>query len=133
MGNTFTYKTLQIADQQQKKNNHIINKICIIPLTFPDDGSSLIKAAALIKSLNPSLSGSPSLPQAGSFPGQIPPGPIARGCPLCDRSVYSYCSHKMVHDACCCNGGKSHFKDEYFILITNVLFILYFYFCFFFF
>lgn len=27
----------------------------------------------------------------------------AQGCPLCDSSVYSYCSHKMVHDACCCD------------------------------
>ncbi|XP_054727333.1 small cysteine and glycine repeat-containing protein 4 [Anastrepha obliqua] len=25
------------------------------------------------------------------------------GCPLCDASVYSYCSHKMLHDDCCCN------------------------------
>ncbi|EDW72122.1 uncharacterized protein Dwil_GK10320 [Drosophila willistoni] len=25
------------------------------------------------------------------------------GCPLCDSSVYSYCSHKMIHDACCCD------------------------------
>ncbi|EDW00299.1 GH11933 [Drosophila grimshawi] len=24
-------------------------------------------------------------------------------CPLCDSSVYTYCSHKMVHDACCCD------------------------------
>ncbi|CAD7085220.1 unnamed protein product [Hermetia illucens] len=25
-------------------------------------------------------------------------------CPLCDASVYSYCSYKMAHDACCCTG-----------------------------
>ncbi|XP_050438701.1 uncharacterized protein LOC126844497 [Adelges cooleyi] len=24
------------------------------------------------------------------------------GCPLCDTSVYSYCSDKLLHDACCC-------------------------------
>ncbi|KAK6621646.1 hypothetical protein RUM43_006846 [Polyplax serrata] len=23
-------------------------------------------------------------------------------CPLCDSSVYSYCSEKLLHDACCC-------------------------------
>ncbi|XP_023179271.2 uncharacterized protein LOC111605133 [Drosophila hydei] len=23
-------------------------------------------------------------------------------CPLCDSSVYSYCSHKVEHDVCCC-------------------------------
>ncbi|XP_039283332.1 uncharacterized protein LOC111055901 isoform X2 [Nilaparvata lugens] len=23
-------------------------------------------------------------------------------CPLCDSSVYSYCSDKLLHDACCC-------------------------------
>lgn len=26
-------------------------------------------------------------------------------CPLCDSSVFEYCSHKLLHDACCCNGG----------------------------
>ncbi|KAI5748171.1 hypothetical protein M8J77_022601 [Diaphorina citri] len=35
-------------------------------------------------------------------------GPTAQGdakrlnCPLCDSSVYSYCSDKLLHDACCC-------------------------------
>lgn len=24
------------------------------------------------------------------------------GCPFCDSSVYSYCSDKLLHDACCC-------------------------------
>lgn len=24
------------------------------------------------------------------------------GCPFCDTSVYSYCSDKLLHDACCC-------------------------------
>ncbi|KDR23927.1 uncharacterized protein LOC110831758 [Zootermopsis nevadensis] len=23
-------------------------------------------------------------------------------CPLCDSSVFSYCSDKLLHDACCC-------------------------------
>ncbi|SPP88698.1 uncharacterized protein LOC117590270 [Drosophila guanche] len=43
-------------------------------------------------------------------PGPIPPwGPPQQpgggggSCPLCDSSVYSYCSHKMVHDSCCCD------------------------------
>nr|XP_016995134.2 uncharacterized protein LOC108056033 isoform X2 [Drosophila takahashii] len=46
---------------------------------------------------------------AAGFPGQgygppIQQPPIQQpGCPLCDSSVYSYCSHKMVHDACCCD------------------------------
>lgn len=25
-----------------------------------------------------------------------------RKCPLCDSSVYSYCSDKLFHDSCCC-------------------------------
>ncbi|KAH8267121.1 hypothetical protein KR018_008333, partial [Drosophila ironensis] len=43
------------------------------------------------------------------YPGQGQPGfgygptPQQPGCPLCDSSVYSYCSHKMIHDACCCD------------------------------
>ncbi|XP_017099599.1 uncharacterized protein [Drosophila bipectinata] len=48
---------------------------------------------------------------AGFGPGALYPGgqggygpsPQQPGCPLCDSSVYSYCSHKMVHDACCCD------------------------------
>ncbi|XP_043865264.1 uncharacterized protein LOC6585865 [Drosophila mojavensis] len=27
---------------------------------------------------------------------------IFLNCPLCDSSVYSYCSSKVEHDACCC-------------------------------
>ncbi|XP_046986527.1 uncharacterized protein LOC124556604 [Schistocerca americana] len=34
-------------------------------------------------------------------------GPVGaegrRRCPLCDSSVYSYCSEKLLHDACCCS------------------------------
>ncbi|XP_043685125.1 uncharacterized protein LOC122637191 [Vespula pensylvanica] len=25
-----------------------------------------------------------------------------RKCPLCDSSIYPYCSEKLLHDACCC-------------------------------
>ncbi|KAG4068639.1 hypothetical protein HA402_002330 [Bradysia odoriphaga] len=35
---------------------------------------------------------------------KIPPGIPPQGCPLCDSSVYTYCSNKMIHDSCCCNG-----------------------------
>lgn len=28
--------------------------------------------------------------------------PKRLNCPLCDSSVYSYCSDKLLHDACCC-------------------------------
>ncbi|XP_032521612.1 uncharacterized protein LOC116773296 isoform X2 [Danaus plexippus] len=54
----------------------------------------------------------------GGYPGQYPgsnypgyhPGlegpPGAHpGCPLCDSSVYSYCSHKQAHDSCCCENS----------------------------
>ncbi|XP_016951702.1 keratin, type II cytoskeletal 3 [Drosophila biarmipes] len=47
------------------------------------------------------------------FPGQgYGPPPQQPGCPLCDSSVYSYCSHKMVHDACCCDfaGGAPQLR-----------------------
>ncbi|KAL0869406.1 hypothetical protein ABMA27_007645 [Loxostege sticticalis] len=48
----------------------------------------------------------------GNYPGGYNPGynpgvagpPGAHpGCPLCDSSVYSYCSYKQAHDACCCD------------------------------
>ncbi|XP_047369641.1 uncharacterized protein LOC124957054 isoform X2 [Vespa velutina] len=27
---------------------------------------------------------------------------IDKKCPLCDSSIYPYCSEKLLHDACCC-------------------------------
>ncbi|XP_053613422.1 uncharacterized protein LOC128676962 isoform X2 [Plodia interpunctella] len=43
----------------------------------------------------------------GYYPNPGPAGPPGAhpGCPLCDSSVYSYCSKKQAHDACCCNSG----------------------------
>uniref|UniRef100_A0A1I8MQJ8 CCC domain-containing protein n=1 Tax=Musca domestica TaxID=7370 RepID=A0A1I8MQJ8_MUSDO len=35
--------------------------------------------------------------------GPMPPQSTFAGCPLCDSSVYSYCSHKLIHDSCCCD------------------------------
>ncbi|KAJ2942115.1 hypothetical protein O0L34_g11031 [Tuta absoluta] len=43
----------------------------------------------------------------GNYPSNYPAGPPGAhpGCPLCDSSVYSYCSHKQAHDSCCCENG----------------------------
>nr|CAI5829751.1 unnamed protein product [Callosobruchus analis] len=30
-----------------------------------------------------------------------------RQCPLCDSSVYSYCSEKLLHDSCCCRNTNN--------------------------
>ncbi|XP_018571974.1 uncharacterized protein LOC108911504 [Anoplophora glabripennis] len=30
-----------------------------------------------------------------------------RRCPLCDSSVYSYCSDKLFHDSCCCHNPNN--------------------------
>lgn len=66
--------------------------------------------ASLIEALSPAIPLPPAAPPIATpipFPGQ----PIVKGgCPLCDRSVYSYCYDKMIHDACCCNNGKFQFK-----------------------
>ncbi|KAK4884231.1 hypothetical protein RN001_000502 [Aquatica leii] len=32
-----------------------------------------------------------------------------RHCPLCDSSVFSYCSDKLFHDSCCCNEPNSYY------------------------
>ncbi|KAL4710200.1 hypothetical protein ACJJTC_005373 [Scirpophaga incertulas] len=41
----------------------------------------------------------------GNYPnnGLVGPPGAHPGCPLCDSSVYSYCSYKQTHDACCCD------------------------------
>lgn len=32
---------------------------------------------------------------------------VRRRCPLCDSSVYSYCSEKLFHDSCCCHNPNN--------------------------
>lgn len=77
---------------------------------FIDASINEVKAS-LLKSLSPVPPLPPPYPgPIGAFPPipPIPPviGPAFKGgCPLCDRSVYGYCSSKMIHDACCCNAG----------------------------
>lgn len=73
--------------------------------------------ASIIKALSPAVPVPSLQPIDSPFPlgsSPIPPlpgipanQPIGKGgCPLCDRSVYSYCYDKMIHDACCCNNGN---------------------------
>lgn len=38
------------------------------------------------------------------------------GCPFCDSSVYSYCSDKLLHDACCCLDPQGEHKYYYFAI-----------------
>jgi len=35
------------------------------------------------------------------------------GCPYCDSSVYSYCSDKLLHDACCCLDPQGEYRVIY--------------------
>ncbi|CAH0728156.1 unnamed protein product, partial [Brenthis ino] len=42
----------------------------------------------------------------GHHPGLEGPPGAHPGCPLCDSSVYSYCSHKQAHDSCCCENNN---------------------------
>lgn len=83
------------------------------------DLEDFLKAALINAFGGPAVPISPALPPVGligpaigppvgphpPFPPQSPLG-IKGGCPLCDRSVYSYCYDKMLHDACCCNNGN---------------------------
>lgn len=59
-------------------------------------------------------------PGLGSSFGYPAPGG-AQGCPLCDSSVYSYCSHKMVHDACCCDFQGKTINSTAIKIICNPL------------
>lgn len=72
-------------------------------------GGGLINS--LLKGGYPNAPVAPVGPVGPGGPGGAYPVAGAKGCPLCDTSVYTYCSNKMLHDAYCCNGGKnSHFK-----------------------
>lgn len=69
--------------------------------------------ASLIKTL---------VPAVHPPPHPVPPlaQPIFRGgCPLCDRSVYSYCGYKMMHDACCCGNFEFNTLNSSFNEINN--------------
>ncbi|XP_050354377.1 uncharacterized protein LOC126776125 [Nymphalis io] len=47
--------------------------------------------------------------QYGNYhPGLEGPPGAHPGCPLCDMSVYSYCSRKQAHDSCCCENSGYH-------------------------
>lgn len=59
----------------------------------------------LINSLIRNIVPGAGLGLGGYGPSGIGPSGSGGGCPLCDSSVYSYCSGKALHDACCCNGG----------------------------
>lgn len=41
------------------------------------------------------------VPSYGMGYRPYPPNDKKR-CPLCDSSIYPYCSEKLLHDACCC-------------------------------
>ncbi|XP_037884197.1 uncharacterized protein LOC119634228 [Glossina fuscipes] len=36
------------------------------------------------------------------YPAAFPGSSLLGVCPLCDSSVFGYCSHKLIHDTCCC-------------------------------
>ncbi|KAF5292772.1 hypothetical protein FQA39_LY13817 [Lamprigera yunnana] len=36
-----------------------------------------------------------------------------RNCPLCDSSVFSYCSEKLFHDSCCCSPYDPYYPLPY--------------------
>ncbi|XP_025407993.1 uncharacterized protein LOC112681874 [Sipha flava] len=53
----------------------------------------------------------PEVPEVGENNDEVNDAPDSgrlnmkrrpNGCPYCDSSVYSYCSDKLLHDACCC-------------------------------
>lgn len=98
-------------------------------LNVTDGGESFF--GNLIKSLAPL--GAPLTPIGPGVGGPAVPGAvgipsngIARGgCPLCDSSVYSYCSGKLIHDACCCSGGKTRFTAPQQLLLFSISLSLY--------
>lgn len=34
-----------------------------------------------------------------------------RRCPVCDPSVYSYCTDKLFHDSCCCHNPNNPYDQ----------------------
>lgn len=51
-------------------------------------------------------------------------GGYGSNCPLCDSSVFEYCSHKLLHDACCCNGGWTTFQGiDFKLALMRIVFL----------
>ncbi|XP_072389703.1 uncharacterized protein [Diabrotica undecimpunctata] len=36
---------------------------------------------------------------------------LKRRCPVCDPSVYSYCTDKLLHDSCCCHNPNNPYDQ----------------------
>ncbi|XP_057656972.1 uncharacterized protein LOC130894276 isoform X1 [Diorhabda carinulata] len=48
---------------------------------------------------------------AFSNPSDIFRNSYKRRCPLCDPSIYSYCTDKLFHDSCCCNNPNNPYEQ----------------------
>lgn len=80
-----------------------------LPHYVPHNSIAVQRAAASVgASVNLVTKSAPIGAPIGAIGGLgLGVGAAARfGCPLCDASVYSYCSHKALQDGCCCNGGR---------------------------
>ncbi|XP_011213629.2 uncharacterized protein LOC105233289 [Bactrocera dorsalis] len=83
----------------EQNNNELLE---LKPTNAPPTNQTKTKAAsdALPRQYPPQFGG-PS--GGGGGVGAVGGFNNFAGCPLCDASVYSYCSQKMLHDDCCCD------------------------------
>lgn len=58
--------------------------------------------------------------KAAAFPYQG-----RRRCPLCDSSVYGYCSDKLFHDSCCCHQPHGPYGIIFFLCFFLYFFVLF--------
>uniref|UniRef100_A0A1A9ZLM9 CCC domain-containing protein n=1 Tax=Glossina pallidipes TaxID=7398 RepID=A0A1A9ZLM9_GLOPL len=47
---------------------------------------------------------------ARQYPAAFPGSSLLSVCPLCDSSVFGYCSHKLIHDKCCCGFPVANYR-----------------------
>ncbi|ERL85160.1 uncharacterized protein LOC109536837 [Dendroctonus ponderosae] len=60
------------------------------------------------QSVNPSFSAFRPYSAASSTVGS---DLLKRRCPVCDSSVYGYCSEKLFHDSCCCHDPNNPYDQ----------------------
>lgn len=87
---------------------------------------TFISANSLIKNVLSLYGNGLEIPPYDNTAGIASLSPYAslfrRRCPLCDSSVYGYCSDKLFHDSCCChNPNNPYGKYKYSLRTLRLL------------
>ncbi|KAF7265172.1 uncharacterized protein LOC143196241 [Rhynchophorus ferrugineus] len=89
---------------------HLCQSTTILPSTldspFTSLSSGITPTLGLSSTLGLRQGLTPTFNSLGPFSSML-----KRRCPICDSSVYGYCSDKLFHDSCCCNDPSNPYDQ----------------------